>query len=154
MAQLSKFRDDPAIHIVTGVCPHDCPDTCSWQVAVDRGSGRALDIWGHPDHPMTQGTLCTKVDKYLERTYHPARLTTPLKRRGPKGSGDFVPIGWDDALAEIAARLADEHITGLLAPVKRVAGYDTVMPLPKLEAHYMPQADDIVAAALDVMRFA
>ena len=59
--------------------------------------------------------------------------------------------GWG---AEIAARLADEHLTGLLAPVKRIAGYDTVMPLPKMEAHYMPQTDDIVAAALELMRFA
>jgi 2-oxoisovalerate dehydrogenase E1 component beta subunit len=58
--------------------------------------------------------------------------------------------GWG---AEIAARLADEHLTGLLAPVKRVAGHDTVMPMPKMEAHYMPRADDIIAAALEVMRF-
>jgi pyruvate dehydrogenase E1 component beta subunit len=58
--------------------------------------------------------------------------------------------GWG---AEIAARIADQNLFDLLAPVKRVAGYDTIMPLPKLEAHYMPSADDIVAAALDVMRF-
>jgi 2-oxoisovalerate dehydrogenase E1 component beta subunit len=58
--------------------------------------------------------------------------------------------GWG---AEIAARLAGEHLFDLLAPVKRVAGYDTVMPLPKLEAQYMPSADDVVAAVLDVMRF-
>ncbi len=105
MAKMSKFLDDPAIRIVTGACPHDCPDTCSWQVAVERQSGRAVDIWGNPDHPMTQGTLCTKVDNYLERTYHADRLTTPLKRSGPKGSGHFVPVSWDVALTDIAARL-------------------------------------------------
>ncbi len=105
MAKLSKYRDDPAIRIVTGACPHDCPDTCSWQVAVDTASGRAVDLWGHPDHPMTQGALCTKVDKYLERTYHPGRLTTPLKRSGPKGSDHFVPVSWEAAIADIAARL-------------------------------------------------
>jgi anaerobic selenocysteine-containing dehydrogenase len=105
MSKLSKYRDDPAIRIVTGACPHDCPDGCSWQVAVDPASGRALDIWGHPDNPMTQGALCTKVDRYLERTYHPERLTTPLKRVGPKGSGHFAPVSWDAAIGDIAARL-------------------------------------------------
>ena len=107
MSKLSQYRDDPNLTIVTGACPHDCPDGCSWQVAVDPSSGRALDLWGHPDNPMTQGALCTKVDRYLERTYHPDRLTTPLKRVGPKGSGQFAPISWDDALREIAARLKE-----------------------------------------------
>lgn len=105
MPNLSPLRTDPSIRIVTGVCPHDCPDTCSWQVAVDPASGRALDIWGHPDHPITAGTLCTKVDRYLERTYHPTRLTTPLKRSGPKGRGQFVPVSWDEALRDIAVKL-------------------------------------------------
>ncbi len=105
MSKLSAYRDDPAIRIVTGVCPHDCPDSCSWQVAVDPATGRALDLWGHPDHPVTQGTLCTKVDRYLERTYHADRLTTPLKRSGPKGSSQFVPVTWEEAMRDIAARL-------------------------------------------------
>ncbi|NOX62172.1 MAG: molybdopterin oxidoreductase family protein [Chloroflexi bacterium] len=91
--------------IITGVCPHDCPDTCSWQVKVDPIDGRALDIWGHPDHPVTQGRLCGKVDRYLERTYHPDRLTAPLKRVGRKGEGRFQTIGWDQAIAEITDRL-------------------------------------------------
>jgi anaerobic selenocysteine-containing dehydrogenase len=107
MSKLSQYRSDPNVRIVTGVCPHDCPDSCSWQVAVDPASGRALDLWGHPDHPMTQGALCTKVDRYLERTYHPGRLTKPLKRVGPKGSGQFVPVTWAEAIGEIAARLKE-----------------------------------------------
>src|SRR5690606_24919919 len=52
-----------------------------------------------------QGTLCTKVDRYLERTYHADRLTTPLKRSGPKGSSQFVPVTWEEAMRDIAARL-------------------------------------------------
>ena len=119
MSRLDQHQNDPAIDIVTGVCPHDCPDTCSWQVAVDRASGRAVDIWGHPDHPVTQGRLCGKVDRYLERTYHPGRLTRPLKRTGPKGSGRFEPVSWNKAIAEIAARLQqviDTHGSAAVLP--------------------------------------
>jgi anaerobic selenocysteine-containing dehydrogenase len=92
------------MRVVTGTCPHDCPDTCAWQVAVDPETGRALDIWGHAEHPFTQGKLCGKVDNYLERTYHADRLQTPLRRIGAKGSGKFEPISWDQAIAEIATR--------------------------------------------------
>ena len=105
MSQLLRYSGDSDFAIVTGVCPHDCPDTCSWQVAVERTSGRAVEIWGHPEHPVTQGRLCGKVDRYLERTYHAGRLTTPLKRVGPKGSGEFVPVTWDAALRDIARRV-------------------------------------------------
>ena len=107
MTTLTLYENDPAVEIVTGVCPHDCPDTCSWQVAVDRASGQAIDLWGHPGHPVTQGKLCGKVDRYLERTYHEGRLTTPLRRVGPKGSGRFAPVTWDEALAGIAGRLQE-----------------------------------------------
>ncbi|GIV80327.1 MAG: molybdopterin containing oxidoreductase [Litorilinea sp.] len=107
MSKQNLYQHDPAIAIITGACPHDCPDTCSWQVAVERQSGRAVDLWGHPHHPVTAGRLCAKVDRYLERTYHPERLTTPLRRVGPKGSGQFVPISWDEALGAIAARLQE-----------------------------------------------
>ena len=99
---------------ITGVCPHDCPDTCAWQVTVDPTTGRATRIQGHPHHPLTQGRLCGKVDRYLERTYHPHRLTTPLKRVGPKGAGRFQPIGWDQAIHEITARL--RHIIATFGP--------------------------------------
>ncbi len=105
MSKLTLYADRADVTIVTGACPHDCPDTCSWQVAVDRNSGRALDIWGNAAHPITQGRLCGKVDRYLERTYHAERLRTPLKRVGPKGSGQFVPVSWAEALSAIADRL-------------------------------------------------
>ena len=105
MSKLTLYAGNDAIDIVTGACPHDCPDTCSWQVAVERTTQRAVDIWGHGDHPVTKGRLCAKVDRYLERTYHADRLTTPLQRVGPKGSGQFTPVSWTHALTEIAARL-------------------------------------------------
>ena len=95
---------DVAATIVRGACPHDCPDTCATLVTVD-GTGKAIRIQGDPAHPVTSGFLCAKVNRYLERTYHPDRLTTPLKRSGAKGSGQFVPCSWDEAISEIGARL-------------------------------------------------
>ena len=67
--------------------------------------GRATKIQGDPSMPFTDGTLCTKVSHYLERTYSPDRLLYPMKRVGRKGEGRFRRISWDEALDEIAARL-------------------------------------------------
>jgi anaerobic selenocysteine-containing dehydrogenase len=92
----------PARRVVRGACPHDCPDTCALQITVE--NGRAIKVEGAPDHPTTGGTLCTKVARYLDRTYAPSRLLQPLRRVGPKGSARFVPTTWDEALSEIAAR--------------------------------------------------
>ncbi|GAB4035550.1 MAG: molybdopterin oxidoreductase family protein [Rubrivivax sp.] len=93
----------PAARTVRGACPHDCPDTCALRVTVE--NGRAVRVAGDPDHPPTHGALCTKVSRYPERTYHPERVLTPLKRVGPKGAGRFEPIAWDEALDTIATRL-------------------------------------------------
>jgi len=84
-------------------CPHDCPDTCAMLVTVQ--DGVATGIHGDPSMPFTDGTLCTKVAHYLERTYSPDRLRRPMKRVGRKGEGKFREISWDEALDEIAARL-------------------------------------------------
>ncbi len=89
--------------LVRGACPHDCPDTCALLVTVREG--RVIKLAGDPDHPPTHGALCTKVSRYAERSYHPERVLTPLKRVGPKGAGRFEPVGWDQALDEIAQRL-------------------------------------------------
>lgn len=90
---------------VRGACPHDCPDTCATIVTVE--NGRAVRIQGDPDHPVTQGFLCAKVNRYLERTYHAERLQHPLRRVGPKGSGKFERVSWPEAIADISARLRD-----------------------------------------------
>ncbi len=92
-----------ASNVVRGACPHDCPDTCALLTTVE--NGRAVKVQGNPAHPMTDGVLCAKVSRYTERTYHPERVLTPLRRVGPKGSGQFEPVGWDEALDAIAARL-------------------------------------------------
>lgn len=72
-------------HLIRGACPHDCPDTCALLTTVENGV--AIKVQGNPDHPQTDGVLCTKVSRYTERTYHPERILTPLKRVGKKGKG-------------------------------------------------------------------
>jgi anaerobic selenocysteine-containing dehydrogenase len=89
--------------VVRAACPHDCPDTCAMLVTVK--DGVAVKVQGDPEHPFTDGSLCTKVSYYTERTYAPDRLLHPLRRVGPKGRGEFERISWDAALDEIAARL-------------------------------------------------
>lgn len=88
--------------VLRGACAHDCPDTCIWQVTLQ--DGRAIDLKGDAEHPFTRGVLCTKVNHYLERVYHPDRVLQPLRRVGSKGGGKFEPISWDSALNEIAER--------------------------------------------------
>ncbi len=88
---------------VKAVCPHDCPDTCAMEIDVENGV--AVAVRGG-DMPFTDNTLCTKVAKYLDRTYSPDRVLTPLRRVGPKGPGQgtWERISWDDALDTIAAK--------------------------------------------------
>ncbi|ODA40515.1 molybdopterin-dependent oxidoreductase [Desulfosporosinus sp. BG] len=84
------------------VCPYDCPDTCGLLVKVV--DGQAVKVTGDPEHPYTRGTLCPKMVHY-ERTVHsPQRLKHPLQRVGEKGSGQFKPITWDEAIQGIADR--------------------------------------------------
>lgn len=94
--------------VVHTVCSHDCPDACGVLVTVE--DGRAMRVQGDPTHPVTQGFLCAKVTKYLERVYSPDRVRYPMRRIAPKGQGkgdasDFTRISWDEALDEIAQRL-------------------------------------------------
>lgn len=94
------------LRVVYGACPHDCPDTCALETHVDE-QGVAVSLRGRADHPVTRGWLCAKVNRYLDRVYHPERVLYPLRRVGPKGSGRFERITWDEAIAEITARWRD-----------------------------------------------
>jgi anaerobic selenocysteine-containing dehydrogenase len=88
--------------VVRAACPHDCPDTCAMLVTVE--DGRAVAVRGDPDHPFTRGGLCVKVNNYEQRVYSPDRLLYPVKRSGPKGSGQFERISWGSALELIRNR--------------------------------------------------
>ncbi|MFD1625188.1 molybdopterin-containing oxidoreductase family protein [Azospirillum griseum] len=102
----------PRIH--ASVCPHDCPSTCALEVEIhdhpaadgsgECGGKRVGRVRGAADHSYTAGVICAKVARYAERIHHPDRLTQPLRRVGAKGSGDFAPIGWDEALDIVAER--------------------------------------------------
>ncbi|HXG04310.1 MAG TPA: molybdopterin oxidoreductase family protein [Candidatus Binatia bacterium] len=88
--------------MLRSVCPHDCPSACA--LLVDTAEGRLVTVTGDPDHPFTQGVICGKVRAYAERVHSPLRVLHPLRRVGPKGEGRFERIGWEEAVAEIAAR--------------------------------------------------
>jgi anaerobic selenocysteine-containing dehydrogenase len=109
----ASAQDREPFRIVHAVCSHDCPDSCAVLVSVNAG-GRAVKVQGDPSHPVTQGFLCGKVAKYLDRVYSSQRLLHPLRRKAgipkgplPRGSEleAYDRISWDEALDEIAARL-------------------------------------------------
>jgi anaerobic selenocysteine-containing dehydrogenase len=93
----------PRIARLPSVCPHDCPSACSLEVEVI--DGRTIGrVRGNKRQSYTDGVICAKVARYAERIHHPDRLLHPLRRAGPKGSGAFERISWDEALDEIARR--------------------------------------------------
>lgn len=91
---------------IRSVCPHDCPSVCALDVDIlaDGSVGR---VRGAKDDPYTAGVICEKVARYAERIHHPERLLHPMRRVGPKGSGEWQRISWDEALDEIASRLLE-----------------------------------------------
>lgn len=90
--------------IAYSVCPHDCPSTCALEV--ERLDGRTIGrVRGSADNSYTAGVICAKVARYAERIHHPDRLLHPMRRKGPKGSGEYEQISWDAALDEVAEAL-------------------------------------------------
>ena len=103
--------------IRSSVCPHDCPSTCALDVEVlDRST---IGTVRGADNPYTAGVVCNKVARYAERVHHPDRILHPMLRVGPKGSGEFRRIGWNEAL--------DRVVAGFTAAAAR-HGTETVWP--------------------------
>lgn len=103
--------------VVRGACPQDCPDTCAFLYHVE--DGKLVEVTGDPDHPMTRGGLCVKLKNFAEHHYNPDRLLYPMKRVGPKGSGKFERISWDDALARIRSewtKIIDQYGAQAIMP--------------------------------------
>ena len=84
---------------VKTTCNRDCPDACGIVATVD--DGRVVKIQGDPDHPVTQGFLCYRTSRFLERQYDPDRIVTPLVRR----NGALREASWDGALDLIAEKM-------------------------------------------------
>lgn len=112
MSDVSQIERRPS------VCPHDCPSACSLDVEVI-GGARIGRVHGASTNRYTAGVICAKVARYAERIHHPDRLIHPLKRTGPKGSGRFAPISWDEAMDEVARRFLD---------AERAFGSESVWP--------------------------
>src|SRR5216683_5730065 len=98
-----SMNQQTKIEIRHSTCPHDCPSACALDVEVIDGSAIGR-VRGSRLQSYTAGIVCAKVARYAERIHHPDRLMHPLRRTGPKGSGQFARISWDEALDEIAAR--------------------------------------------------
>lgn len=94
----------PVRTLRASACPHDCPSTCALEVEVGE-DGRIGRVRGAADNSYTAGVICAKVARYAERAHHPDRLLHPLRRTGPKGSTQFTPISWDEALDRVAQGL-------------------------------------------------
>src|SRR5216683_5329842 len=119
----------PETKTIRAVCPHDCPDACGMLVTVTEA--RATALRGDPDHPFTKGFLCQKVSRYLDRVYHADRLPWPMKRIGPKGTGQFTRISWDEAIDTIARRFAD--IAASKDGPQAILPYSYAMTMGKLQ---------------------
>lgn len=104
---MTPGRAPDASDVVRTTCPRDCYDACG--ALVMRRAGRIHSVRGDPDHPVSRGRLCRKcATGYNGAFLDPdLRITTPLVRTGPKGSGSFAPASWDEALALVAGRLGE-----------------------------------------------
>ena len=101
----AKTAPGTAAQTVPSACPHDCTSTCALEV--ERIDGHTIGrIRGSNRNSYTAGVICEKVARYAERIHHPDRLTQPLRRVGPKGSKQFAPVSWHDALDIVAEQFA------------------------------------------------
>lgn len=90
---------------LTTACPLDCPDACSLTVQVE--GDRVVKLDGTERNPYTAGFICSKVRRFPELLYGDDRLLHPGVRRGPKGTGDFERVSWDEALDLVAQKLEE-----------------------------------------------
>jgi anaerobic selenocysteine-containing dehydrogenase len=96
--------DDTRIEVRKSVCTICDPMTqCGLDLYVR--DGRIVKVEGSRENPHSRGTLCAKGAATRQYVYHEDRLRTPLRRTGPRGSGEYEPVSWDEALDEVVANL-------------------------------------------------
>ena len=108
----------PRRRVHRSTCTLDCPDGCS--LAVTTEGTRIVAIDGDHRNPLTGGLICGKVRRYAEHVSCPERLLHPARRKGPKGSGEFEPVSWDEALGLLADKLL---------AVRREYGGEAILPI-------------------------
>lgn len=120
------------------VCPLDCPDTCSLKVTVEEGV--ITKVRGSQANPFTKGSVCSKVAKFYPQFVHgDKRLKRPLIRTGVRGSGEYKPVSWQQAIEHIyqnTQRAIERH------------GEQTVMPL-----NYAGPHGKLAGGSMDVRFF-
>jgi thiosulfate reductase/polysulfide reductase chain A len=87
-----------------------CHPRCGLRIEID--DGRAVNVTGDPDHPISRGRICDRGRLMIQHLYHPERINFPLKRKGERGSGRWERISWEKALGEVSeklSRLRDKH---------------------------------------------
>ena len=107
----------PSIEKKISVCSLDCPDQCSLILHIK--DNQIIKVDGDKDHPVTKGQICNKVRHLGKRISSDERLTTPLKRVGPKGTKQFIPISWQEAIEIIVSKwktIIKEHGSESILP--------------------------------------
>lgn len=89
--------------MVHTTCPMDCPDTCVLEALLEENG--AVRLLGRKDQPITQGIICTKTARFNHRLHHPLRIMYPMVRIGPRGSGQFRRVSWDEAINILAQKI-------------------------------------------------
>jgi anaerobic selenocysteine-containing dehydrogenase len=92
---------------------------CRCGINVHLKDGKVRDIEGNRDHPINRGVLCAKGSAGIMQHYSPARLRGPLKRTGPRGSGQFEEISWDEALETATSWLGEVRGRNSAPPIMR-----------------------------------
>ncbi|MDA1193885.1 MAG: molybdopterin-dependent oxidoreductase [Planctomycetota bacterium] len=90
--------------LVPTIC-FNCESACGLLAYVDKASAEIRRFEGNPMHPGSRGRTCAKGPATINQVRDTERILTPLKRVGPRGSGQFEPVSWDEALADIGSRV-------------------------------------------------